>query len=45
MHELKVFCKEEATIPPQRCERLDANVSYRLIAVFAAKGDTTSYYV
>ncbi len=42
--ELKQFCKEEwAKIPPQRCERLIASYRKRLIAVVAAKGDTTSY--
>ncbi len=42
--ELKQFCKEEwAKIHPQRCERLLASYRKRLIAVVAAKGDTTSY--
>ncbi len=40
--ELKQFCKEEwAKIPPQRCERLIASYHKRLIAVVAAKSDTT----
>ncbi len=44
--ELKQFCKEEwAKIPPQRCERLIASYRKHLIAVAAAKGGTTSYYI
>ncbi len=44
--ELKQFCKEEwAKIPPRRCERLIASYRKRLIAVDAAKGDTTSYWI
>ncbi len=44
--ELKQFCKEEwAKIPPQRCERLIASYRKHLIAVDAAKGGTTSYYL
>ncbi len=42
--ELKQFSIEEwAKITPQRCERLIASYRKRLIAVVAAKGDTTSY--
>ncbi len=42
--ELKQFYKEEwAKIPPQRCERLIASYRKCLIAVVAAKCDTTSY--
>ena len=44
--ELKQFCKEEwAKIPPQRCERLIASYHKRLIAVVAAEGGTTRYYI
>ncbi len=44
--ELKQFCKEEwAKIPPRRCERLIASYRKRLIAVIAAKCDTTSYWI
>ncbi len=43
--ELKQLCKEEwAKIPPQRCERLIACYCKHLIAVIAAKGDTTSLH-
>ncbi len=41
--ELKQFCKEWVTIPPQRCERLIASYRKRLIAVVTVKGGTTSY--
>lgn len=36
---LKQLCKEWAKIPPQPCERLTCQLSQRLIAVVAAKGD------
>ncbi len=42
--ELKQLCKEWAKIPPQRCERLIACYCKHLIAVIAAKGDTTSLH-
>ncbi len=42
--ELQQFCQDEwAKIPPQRCNRLIASYSKRLMAVVAAKGGPTSY--
>ncbi|MBN3290480.1 TCB1 transposase, partial [Polypterus senegalus] len=44
--ELQQFCKDEwAKIPPERRKRLIASYRKRLIAVIAAKGGPTSYYV
>ena len=44
MNELEKFCLEEwAKIPMARCAKLTETYPKRLVAVIAAKGDSTKY--